>query len=487
MKSLKKQIKAIAVKRLGAKGVVFFCSMLTALNADALHLDWSGQYRFEMVQIESPDMADGKSKDYILNQLSLAPVVIAADGFNIHSRFDILPSQVEGYENSQFGQILGVGVNDGAPSTSELDSNALAQTQNKSSVMVRELFLNVKQEFASIYLGRMPMHFGLGLTHNAGQGFFDHWYDTRDVVAIKFQVGSFFMMPMIGKVYDNKVSRGDDMVDQSLFVEYDNKETKNRIGVYLEERTSNTGANDAPAEALGGTGAVRDSRVKLRNYNFLLGKQFGDFKLDMEGGFNSGSTGVSTSAGDRVSVNAFAVVADMSYRAEGSSSEIGLRLGSVSGDNTNTPNYEGFALDKNYDLAMLMFNHRLGTEDIFKSNLYKNTNLNATNSLDDEVVSNVIFLAPSWKYDFSPKWEMQHQLLWAQLNDASYVKNGQNITLKKDLGIEWDVAFLYKPTKNITWKNQVGFFTPGSAFKTPSLEQKTSTVIGLQSSAAISF
>ena len=43
------------------------------------------------------------------------------------------------------------------------------------------------------------------------------------------------------------------------------------------------------------------------------------------------------------------------------------KLGMVSGDDPLTTAYEGYQLDRNYDVAMLLFYHRLGKADVLRN------------------------------------------------------------------------------------------------------------------------
>ena len=128
--------------------------------AHAVSIDWSGQYRFEYADISSTSLDDPKlAKSYILNQLSLSPKIIAADGVNIIGKFEILTN--DQYPDSQTGQNSGKGPSKvGGNSSSKDDSSVAGNKQGSSNLQVSQLYLNVNQEYGSLVVGRAPVEFG---------------------------------------------------------------------------------------------------------------------------------------------------------------------------------------------------------------------------------------------------------------------------------------------------------------------------------------
>ena len=70
-------------------------SALVPSKSFGTSIDWKGGYRFEFVEIDKPSLTKPSlHKSYGLNYLYLAPRVVASDGINIVSRFDIFGAQV---------------------------------------------------------------------------------------------------------------------------------------------------------------------------------------------------------------------------------------------------------------------------------------------------------------------------------------------------------------------------------------------------------
>jgi hypothetical protein len=343
--------------------------------------------------------------------------------------------------------------------------------------------MEITEEFGTLLLGRAPVNFGLGITHNAGLGAFDHWMETRDIIGYKSYVGNLFIMPSVSKVKDGSFKQGDDITDQTLNVEYNNPDTGNLLGLFYETRKSTITSNDTPITPLGGSSKV--THFTTTSYNIIFGKTFETSDFKVEGAFKSGTTGLINSSGAEIHLNGFAVVSEVNLNKNDSTSW-NIKFGTASGDNPSTESFEGYILNRNYDIAMLMFNHPMGKLDILKTSLDRGTTPVAT-SADDESLSNTIFIAPSLKKKLSDKWLFTNTLAWAQLNNSN-VNTGTAIeNIKSDIGFEWDLGFSYKPHSNIEWKNAVGFFFPGAAYKGGSLGLKTSNVIGMTSAAAITF
>lgn len=460
------------------KQIVFFLSpLLGALIlpqiSSAVSIDWSGTYRFEAVTINSTTLGDPKEqKSYLLQNLTLSPKIIAVDGVNILGTFQFLSNP--DYPGSQTGTFFG-------QRSANTGSNAVGRNQGSGSFDVRHLYLNINQEYGAIVVGRAPLQFGLGITYNAGLGAFDHWGDSSDMVGYKFLVGNLSFMPMLGKPYDFSVAQGRDITDAMLDLQYNNPETESTFGIFHSQRSAGPTSNDA-SNVLTGTTTVSYS---VKNTNLLLGRGWESFKFKLEAGFQEGNTGL-TSGGDEVKVNGYGIVAEFEFPRPQSKWDWKFKTGVVSGDNPQTKNFEGYALNRNYDLAFLMFNHPIGRYDLFTSLFQRQRPLKSNEeALDEEVVSNTIFFNPTFTYAFSDKWGWRNSLLYAQLQTNPSTVAGNDVS--KDLGFEWDTAMVYRPHERILWINEVGLLFPGAAFKEGSVGRDSNFTWGFQSKASISF
>ncbi|WP_413288954.1 alginate export family protein [Bdellovibrio sp. HCB337] len=436
--------------------VAALLTSVMASTASAVSIDWKGTYRFEWTQVDRPSLATPYGmKSYGLNYLSLSPKIIATDGVSIVSKFDVLANQDAAYQNAQFGQLWGQGWPTAAAPTYQ--RNTTAQNQKYTQLLVSQLYLNLNQEYGALVAGRAPIEFGMGITHNAGNGLFDHWGDTMDVVGYKFIIDNFFIMPMVGRVYDEDVAQGNTVQDTIIHLQYESKESGSLIGVMQQNRKASLGANDAPY-----TGTVVGN-YNVQTISFVLGREWEKFAFKMEAGFNSGSTGKQSGAGEDVKANGYGIATEFNFPRKDSKFEWSLRVGMATGDDPNSSGtYEGFQFDRNYDVAFLMFNHRLGQEDFLSTDMIKDTTKTVATSLDDEAISNAIYISPKFTYVWGDRLDLNNTLTYAQLMTNPIAGNSG---FQKDLGFEWDIDLVYKPTDRIQWINQLGLLFPGAAFK----------------------
>lgn len=452
--------------------------LLSANSVFANTFEWKGGYRVEYINLEKPSLTDnGSSKEYVLNHLYLSPQLIGSDGFNIVTRFD-LTSSAQKSEFSQLGLIWGN--TNGANDQSSVSDPA---TSGVEQLSMTQFYLQINQEHGQILLGRAPIEFGLGMTYSAGTGAFDHWYTIRDLAAYKFFVGDWFIMPIISKAGDASPQTGGGMNSLGFMVQYKNPDTKSEIGFFQDTRKGPEGSNDLD-DSYGSGAATVTGGYDIQRTNLVFGRGWDALNLKFEAGFLTGGTGL-TVGGEKVDLNSYGFVLEMDLPRADSKWNWSGKLGLASGDDPSTSTYEAFHFNPNYNVGMLLFNQRLGQADFLTSAPVRRSSVDQKNAFDDEVVSNTLFIAPSLKYVWSEKSDLQTTLIFAQL------LNSQNNSLSsaKDLGLELDIAFIYKPTDRVQWINEVGMLLPGSAWKygPSNAEYDNSFTYGFSSKAAISF
>lgn len=475
------------------KWLSIFAILFTCGQSWAGDIEWKGTYRFEGVTVQNPGMAlNEETTAYMLHHLVLMPKITAYDGLTIHGRFDILnadTAQYPEYMNSQMGDFLGNGPGAAAPTDSS-NSNVLAENQQSSLINVNELYLTYAHEFGVLTAGRAPIHFGLGMTYNNGHGEFDHWFDNRDMVAYKFITGNLFFMPAIAKLSEGALDTADDVDDYIMQVQYENPDTELTIGLLYRRRHASSHGNDVPTALFGGapTTVTPVASFEGEYWSFFLSRYITDsIKIGLEGGLQKGETGVlSTAGGSIVEFDSYGIALELDYIPEGSSFNFNLMAGVASGDDPTTANsYEGYMFDRNYDVAMLLFNRPLGQYDLFRTGYVRTTPVGQTASsyADIEALSNVLYISPRMNYKWSEKWQSQLGLTYARLN-SDPIGNG----VDKGVGIEVDISLDYRPYEGVRWMNQIGVLFPGGAFEGgPTNNFNTETVFGIETKAAITF
>ena len=500
---------------------LIIAGLLGSSHAFAADVTWGGNYRVELIKIKNPELTgDNSSKSYILNHLTLTPKVVAADGLTIYSRLDILNNNnfgvnsATGSVRSVAGDVLGQGNNPsggtvasggtGTNAVDARDSNALSRNQGAGNIAVTSLYLSWVQEFGQLIVGRMPMQFGLGVAFNAGNGMFDHYMDTKDLIAYKVVFGNLSVMPMVGKVYEGNVGDEDDINDYVLQVQYDNPETELSLGAIYQTRIGTFGGNDTP-NSVGGTVAAGTSGtnggvpattpgvVADGFKNTLIGlfskQKVGNFRIGFEADMLSGDTGMKTAGGNGVSLNSYGIAGELGYANPDSKLSGLLKVGFASGDDPGTSDTnEGFQFSRNYDVGLLMFNHPLGSADMLRTSsrtgdLHANGN-QVRNQIDTEAISNAIYIAPSFLVKSRDNLSWGGTLVYGMLNKDP-IGNGAGTA--SSLGTELDLNVTYKPLERLTWITEVGALLPGQGWKGGTSNFDNQLAYGIVTKAAISF
>lgn len=470
----------------------FLFTSLTGFYGFAGDFQWSGTYRAEAYDIRNSSLDSSKrEKAYGLHHLILRPRIEAADGITIRSRFDLFNYGLSNMPSNQLGAVWGSGVGTGAPSSVH-DSNVASSSQRPETLQVTELYLTIIQEFGALVVGRVPLQFGLGMVHNAGNGEFDHWMDNRDIIGYKIVMGNLFILPMYGKASEGlNLEKNDDVTDMMVQLQYENLESGVEMGFFYQGRSANSG-NDIPELGndffVGGPGA-RKGRLSTRSYSLYGVKETRVFRFGVEASWQEGNLGVVTAQGEEVTMSGYGLAAELDYRPDNSKYSFGLKTGFATGDNPDTTNkFEGFIFDRNYDVAFLLFNHTLGKKNFLRTELVGTQNTDNSilthNQPDIEALSNVYYVAPSVSYKWNEKWMLQAQVTMAWLQ-TDPIPGGDT---DNSLGYEFDFAFNFRPNKRLSWVNQIGMLFPGAAFKGGSMNNfSTDMAYGFVSKAAISF
>lgn len=444
----------------------------------AVSLDWHGGYRFEWNQVANPTLTTpGDSKGYGLNYLFLEPKILASDGVDIVSRFDVLSSDSDAYKGSQAGMLWGMNT---LPNTSD---NARTYSDNQgvqSFRVLSQLYLQINNEYNTIVLGRAPFHFGLGMSYNAGNGAFDHWSTTKDMIAYRMIKDEWSFAPIIGKANKTDYSMANSLTDVILNLEYKAGDKKSELSVVKETRNGSQASISGPVPQMGGARSI-GTNVELERTSFYFMRDFNWMKLSLEGGFQSGQTGYVDSLTSPVRWNGYGIATEFDFPNVTEKLSVNVKSGLATGDDPQTSDYEGFFFHRNYNLGTLLFNHRLGKYDLLGTKPFKSTALNIGETIDDEFISNAFYISPKLIHNYSDRLEMQYTFVWAQLATNS----ANSASFSKDLGIELDFDLVYKPTNRLRWVNELSVLFPGVAFGNNG--DNYTTIYGLSSRAAVSF
>ncbi|MBT4763048.1 MAG: hypothetical protein HOO06_15245 [Bdellovibrionaceae bacterium] len=469
------------------KVLILVLACATYLSSFAGDFEWSGLYRFEANHIENSELDSSKNnfKDYGLHHLILKPKIVAADGLTIFGRFDIMNSG-----NYFHGQLFG-GANRTISTSNIEETDSVGNNMGTDSLLISQLYAELSHEFGLLKVGRAPLHFGLGLNLNAGAGDFDHYSDTRDLLSYEIAMGNYSFITTVGKVVENTIEKNTDDVNEYIFnLNYDNSDAKLKMGVLYQMRRAAGGIKDVPfgTGKVGGAGATRPAsseKFEFNNISIYFERTEETHRWALETAFIDGKTGILDASDNNVGLKSYLIGFEFDYLPTASDFKYGFKFGSVSGDNPNTTNtYEGAAFDANYDVAMLLFNHQLGSSDILNSTIYGGGAGTTNVQLDVERVTNTTYLSPNISYQWRERWNLGASFTLANLNQV----NVSGSDMSKSLGSELDLALTYKPNDNLTWVNTVGYLMAGEAFKGSTTDNfNNDSAIGYMSKIAIRF
>jgi hypothetical protein len=462
------------------KSLIILGLSVVSFSCFAGDINWTGKYQIESQLVKNPNLANSQEYSNFNHHLVLSPHIIASDGITIHSRFDIFNN--EDYPNSQFGEFFG-------GSNSSTTFHGATGEMDKETLAVTELYLSWSQQFGSLIAGRAPVQFGLGITHNAGMGEFDHWFDRKDLVGYKFVLGNMFIVPMLGKVKEGNAEVDDDIRDYMLQFGYENFDTDLEIGFFFQQRKANPGGNDfvSPTDIYN-VATTKDgtSRYSVKTYNLYVKKKTGLFSVGVEASMQSGDTGLIAGT-QKVQIDAHAIVAEVGYAPENSKWAYDVKMGTISGDDPGSPGtYEGYLVDRNYEVALLLFNYPLGytaagANNVIGDEKYTNATTNGHTRADVSQLSNTLYLAPGFNWKWNDKWGMKGRLTYAQL--AEVQQAGQS----KDLGYEFDLGIYYRPFERFVIACDTGYLKTGDAFKGGVANYQNDNAYGIITKAAFNF
>lgn len=471
------------------KAILCAIAFLLATNVAWADITWKGLYRVEGNYFKNLGFTKGTGKEYGLHHFVLSPKIVLLDGFELFGTIDILNQGDFSAAGSQAGQSFGAGFTpptgsfygvDGAPALTDHQLNKVRDLN------IRELYLKYSHTGGELTVGRRPLHFGLGINLNSGDGDFDHWFDNRDMVAYKLYMGSLTFEPFLARVTDGFNTSGESSSEFGIFLGFSKPENGLEMGaMYMARHTP--GAINYGHVATSGAAATQRYGAFIERQN-----PGSSFRYAIELGLNGGHLGYNAS-GDEISNDGFGFLAEMDYETPLRGLSVGIQTGFAGGQDGSKDNgLSSFAFDRNFDLGLLMFNHPVGHPDLDlfgttpygKQGSYQGSgNYAVQNSIDTESLSNAMFAAPYIAYQGGKSWGLKSKWIWAQLdkdivNSVLYSTVNPGLKVDKDLGLEWDISFTYRPFEKIVWETTLGILFPGDAFKGGTNDYKTKTIYG---------
>ena len=501
-----------------------FALLVCTTSAQALELEWGGQFRSEFNLIKNytldssdaannvdPGRASGhgyyiqpagnKDAQFETLFLKLTPKIVVNDNIYIKTEF-WLGDPTYGFY--------------GAGTPYSVDQKYYNGTYSRGSVVTAQRYWGeFLTDFGTLQVGRVPLQYGLGVNWNAGDSLWAHYESTGDAVRMISKFGAFSFIPAaISYSTGNTIGGacalnsttgvcsalpgGGAVNDYSLQVKYENPDEDFEAAINFIRRISgggqdpNSGAkgvdtNTASPPAVPSQNAtttngqtptgpsINDVLVGGAAYNtwdIYAKKKIGKLSLGVEVPLVSGNV-----AG--ISYSTWALAAEMDYKSS-DTWEFETHFGRAPGqpdDSGPTPSsYKAYYFHPNYQMGLVMFN-------------YQFANFHGPNTLNNAAATGADLLSP---YDnpvtnadylnvgtllHAEKWTFDLNFLIARANEVCQAsqpwcfntwehrlvqQNGGDQS--RGLGWELDTGAAFQYDEYFNFRLDAGFYFPGQYY-----------------------
>lgn len=494
-------------------GFVFgLFALLSTTPASALDLDWSGNFRADShwvynYTLDSTAVTGSNAGGYDIPSggetnaffqsfiLRLRPTVIVND--NIYIKSEVW-----------FGDPVYGLFGSGLPYSADQLHYSSNQSRG-SSVTAQRVWAEILSDIGVVKVGRMPLHWGLGLVWNDGNDVWSRYMTTSDGIRLVSKFGAFSFAPSILKYSQgmNIGGGGSDLTpavgsgavnEYAIALKYENPDDQAELGVQFLKRIA--GAAQDSTSGYRGMGTAAGASVGM-NYNIwdiYAKKTWGTFTVGVGVPVVSGEVG-----GAKYSTYALALETQWKIN---DSFETGIRAGQAPGNPTITEaaptSLKGFNFHPNYRLGLIMFNYQL-------------RNFSGPNTLNDPTMSPGNLASPfynpitnaqylSWGGSWMPsqKWKFNLGVVLGQAiqiaSAGNYFNHWQGIykantggaTQKKSLGWEMDWGLDFKWDEAMLFGLDMGLYFPGAFYEfadTTATANPISTMFATQFRVGITF
>jgi len=443
-------------------------------QAKALDLDWHGQFRTETNWIYG----------YSHSNLLTTPLATTDQGYFIPLNGDSPAS----FQNLFLRLNPRVIVNDNVSIYSDLwfgtpdrgifggdqpTSSTVNQTNTGTALIsASTMYAEVATDFGTLLVGRLPLHWGLGVVWNTTEDGFDRMPSTADGFRLETKLGAFKVAPAMYKYREgtnyggsgdfNGTSSGfSSASDYSLALTYNNDDEQMDLGLLFLRRLSGMQASVVDPFSLTGTTTGYSYNV----WDFFVKKKTGIFTVSAEIPIVTGFVGnknYNTVAG---ALKADAQMDDhwkIKFDGGLAGGQETLPAGAASGKLT------AFYFHPDYRPGLLMFNYNFRNFSDKSASPYNNPVTNAT------------FFSLGFDYA-SNKWTHGFQWLYAVANkvadgaaggsyfnswDGHYKANNPGATAQsKGLGSEIDYSLNYSWDEALKFGLMMGLYFPGKFYE----------------------
>lgn len=467
----------------------------------ALDLDWTGQFRADSAWLSGVTMGAGDS-----------PSLPAGSGYTIHSG---------GNSSAQFQSLFmrvkpSLVVNDnvylksewwlGSPVYGFYGSSLPYSTDQRqfnstfsggAPISAQRFWGEFVGDLGTLKVGRLPLHWGLGVVWNNGDQIWDRYMSTGDAFSIVSKFGSFTLSPSIIKYGMGNSIAGNcsldvatgicssrigssTLTDYSIAIEYQNLDDDTAMGLNFIRRIGGSAATDTSSVAGLGAGSSSytfDGGTPGLSYNIwdiYAKKRFGKLSTGIEVPIVSGKIG-------GTNYSAVAAAAEVGWKAD-ERFEVTLRGGRAPGQpnkttGTSASQYEAFYFHQNYRPGLILFNYALHNFGGPNATNNPNASSNALVSPYDNPITNATFVSFGASYKLE-RWGFRGNFVFASAAQAAGTTGDYFNTWRrryetvnagaagqsKDLGWEMDYGLTFRWDDNVHFDFDLGWYFPGAFY-----------------------
>ncbi len=485
----------------GVAATVLYLGSFACLDAQALDLDWSGQFRSENHWVFNYSITGNETKDPAKVQsngyyapgggernayfqtlfMRLRPIVVVNDNVAIKSEW-WAGDPVYGI----FGNAAGL----------SNDQRQYYSTQSRGSLITAQRFWGEFQsDFGTVQVGRAPIHWGLGLFWNSGDGLWDRYASTADLIRLVSKFGSFTFTPQVAKYsVGNGIGGacinapdpttgsypatctttdpgGGGLTDYSIAFTYDNKDEDLEMGLLYVKRIAG-GSQDRRTGTLGVEGQPAGS--KFNHWDVYGRKKVGKFTF-------TGDLPIVNGDVSGIDFRTWAAALEAKWQISDTwQSE--LKFGRAPGQpdyraGTRPGIFKAYYFNPNYKIALIMFNY--GLHGFAGPNTTNNPNTSPTSMASpfDNPIVNAKYAA--WAGSFTTaKWTFRGNFVLAQAIETagtsdiffnhwtrSFAGKNPNAGVQSSfLGWETDLGATFRWDESVELGWEWGLWFPGGYY-----------------------
>ncbi len=395
-----------------------------------------------------------------------------------------------------------------------VDQKQFYSSQSAGSTITAQRFWGeFVTDLGTFQVGRVPLHWGLGIVWSSGDNFWDRYISTGDAVRWIAKFGAFSFIPsfivnssgntiggscvVIGQTCVNGLGVGG-VTDYSLILKYENLEEDLEGGINIIRRIGGSGQDPASGVLVPQNGflAQQAGVMNFNTYSLYARKKFTRFILAAEVPIITGQLGNS-------SYQTFGFASEATWKTT-DSVEMLLKAGYASGQPNSgggtIDTFRTFYFNPNYKIAMILFNYQL-------SNFAGPQNLNNPNlsqsqlkSPYDNPIVNAMYLSVGSHIKPWEKWSLNPVLTYARAHQVAsssqyfynYSTRSTGLAVQNqgsELGWEFDLGITFQWDEYFQFTLDNGIFFPGNfyAFSNSSITNATNPVFASSVRIGVNF